>query len=234
MPPLRQQMLMTTVTTRSNRQGRARFAHLVLMSVLATNTVAVAQKQREPSKPDSHDHGPVTGSTSHTQAKPGAVAHIPDVEVLDQDGKTRRFYTDLVKGRVVIMNFIYTTCTAFCPMSGSNFSRLQALLGDRLGRDVHLISVTTDPVTDSPAKLKAWGERFKAKSGWTLVTGNKNEMTDLLRVLTGDGPSTGYHVGSVAIVNDLKGNRRRVYGLETPERLIRLTDELAQRPPLDR
>lgn len=203
---------------------------LLVLGVLGMTTAAMAQHQHEPAK--THNHGAVPARSPESLSGPSAAAFIPDVEVFDQDGKTRRFYTDLVQGRVVIINFIYTTCTSICPMSGRNFSRLQALLGERLGKDVHLISVTTDPATDSPAKLKAWAAKFNPKAGWTLVTGGKNEMTELLQVLTGDGPKTGYHVVSIAVINDPKGNQRRVYGLEAPEQLLKLTDELTQLPAL--
>ena len=77
---------------------------------------------------------------------------IPDLEVIDQYGKRMRFYTDLVKGKVVVINFIYTTCTYVCPLQGASFSRLQSALGDRIGKDVYLISVSTDPLTDSARK----------------------------------------------------------------------------------
>lgn len=202
---------------------------LLVICLLGMVNAIMAQHKHGQTK--THNHGSTQPGAPAHPAPPSASSFIPNVEVLDQDGKPRKFYTDLVSGRVVIINFIYTTCTSICPMSGNNFSRLQALLGDRLGKEVHLISVSTDPATDSPAKLKAWSERFHPRAGWTLVTGGKNEMNQLLQVLTGDGPKTGYHVVSIVAINDLKGNQRRIYGLELPEQLLKLTDELAQLPP---
>jgi protein SCO1/2 len=69
--------------------------------------------------------------------------------LVDQDGKRIDFYNDLVKGRVVAINFIYTTCNSICPMQGNQFARLQAMLGDRLGKDVLLISISADPETEA-------------------------------------------------------------------------------------
>jgi len=206
---------------------QARYS-LVVMIALGLTTALVGQQKNSP-KQAGHSGHDYTGAPA-SPADPKPRVSLPDLEVFDQNGRTRKSYTDLIKGRVVIINFVYTSCTAFCPMSGDNFSRLQTQLGERLGKDVYLMSVTTDPVTDTPDKLKTWGERFKARNGWTLVTGRKDSMTELLRVLTGDGPRTGYHVPGVVIVNDVRGNSRRVYGLEAPERLIKLTDELAQLP----
>lgn len=153
---------------------------------------------------------------------------IPDVNVQDQNGRTRKFYSDLVKDRVVVINFVFTSCKAICPQLGTTFSRLQNVLGERLGRDVFLISVSTDPETDSPARLKAWGEKFKAKDGWTLVTGQTAELTALLQTLTGDGPGKSMHSPSIVIVDEHKKTHRRAYGLETPERLVEMVDELVK------
>ncbi len=108
--------------------------------------------------------------------------NIPDVEVLDQDGNVRHFYTDLIKGKTVAINFIFTNCTTICPPLGATFARVQRELGDK-GKDVHFISVSVDPLTDTPERLKAWGAKFKAGAGWTFVTGNKPEIDQLLRAL---------------------------------------------------
>src|SRR6185503_18939342 len=79
---------------------------------------------------------------------------IPDIELLDQDGRKIHFYTDLGKGHTVAINFIFTTCTTICPPLGATFARVQKELGDRMGRDVRLISITVDPATDTPERLK--------------------------------------------------------------------------------
>ena len=85
---------------------------------------------------------------------------IPDVAVIDQDGKQFRFYSDLVKGKVVAINFVFTSCKAACPILGAGFAKLQATLDDRLGREVSLISVSVDPMVDRPERLKEWAARF--------------------------------------------------------------------------
>lgn len=151
---------------------------------------------------------------------------IPDVHVVDQNGRQRKFYSELVKDKVVIVNFVFTTCTAVCPRSGANFRQLQRLLGKRLGKDVFLISVSTDPEFDTPKKLKSWSAQFGAKKGWTLVTGKKQQITPLLRALTGDGLNKGYHDPKILIINDTNGAQRRLYGLEEPARVLKLAEEL--------
>src|ERR1700757_752900 len=81
---------------------------------------------------------------AHAQSIPGsqgeARQNIPDVELVDEDGKTVHLYSDLVRGRVAALSFIFTTCTTICPLIGANLGRLQTELARSLGRDIELIS----------------------------------------------------------------------------------------------
>jgi protein SCO1 len=207
---------------------RAISTRLLLICAGLSLIVAVTAQTITAQKMDhgSHVHSPP--AVSSAKSKPPERVSIPDVAVLDQDGRKQNFYTDLIKDKVVVINFVFTTCRAICPMSGANFSKLQTLLGERLGHDVFLISISTDPETDSPEKLKTWGERFKAKTGWTLITGEPKQIAGLLRVLKGDGLDKDYHVPSLFMVNDGKKRHRRAFGLEEPAVIIKMVDELAR------
>src|SRR5205085_5657262 len=109
---------------------------------------------------------------------------VPDVKLVDQDGRPVRFYTDLVKGQVVAMNFVFTSCGTICPPMGVNFAKLQKILGGRPdGKRVRLISVSIDPANDTPERLKAWATKFGAQPGWTLVTGDREEVNRLLKAM---------------------------------------------------
>ena len=152
---------------------------------------------------------------------------IPDVPVLDQDGKSLRFYSDLVKDRVVAVNFVFTTCTTICPPMGANFAKLQKLLGERSGRDVHLISVSVDPTTDTPERMKAWAQKFGAGPGWTLVTGDRAEITRLLKSLGVYTASISDHTPLVLLGNDGSHQWMRAYGLAAPAKLAELIDSMA-------
>jgi protein SCO1 len=149
---------------------------------------------------------------------------IPDLTLLDQDGGKIHFYSDLVKGKVVVINFVYTSCTAICPMMGKSFSGVQNLAGDRAGKDFHLISVTTDPETDTPKRLRAWGAKFGARPGWTLVTGEKSEIDQLLRALLGESAGKGVHTPIVLIGNDSRGTWTSSSGLTSPSNLMKVID----------
>lgn len=145
--------------------------------------------------------------------KPENKMVIPDVAVLDQEGNKLHFYTDLIKGKTVAINFIFTNCTTICPPLAATFARLQKEMGDKVGKEVHLISISVDPVTDTPERLKAWGARFKAGPGWTFVTGEKQEMDKLLNALGAAVSKREDHTPALIIGDDSKGVWTRTYGL---------------------
>ena len=151
--------------------------------------------------------------------------NIPDVELLDQDGRKINFYTDLVKGRTVVINFIFTTCTTICPPLGATFARVQKELGDKVGRDVRFISISVDPATDTPERLKAWGAKFHAGHGWTFVTGNKPQVDELLRALGASSARREDHSPTVLIGNDARGIWTRTYGLANTNQLVQIIDD---------
>ncbi|MFN0119408.1 MAG: SCO family protein [Blastocatellia bacterium] len=145
---------------------------------------------------------------------------VPEIMVLDHEGRKLNFYRDLVKGKTVAINFIFTTCTTVCPPMGATFAKVQTLLGER--EDVHLISISVDPVTDTPQRLKAWRAKFSTKPGWTLVTGDKANIDQLLKVLGGFVSRKEDHTPTVLIGNEASSNWTRAYGLAKPAQLVAL------------
>ena len=191
---------------------------LALMMLAAIQ--GAAQSQSEPSaKASCH-------SASHAKqtAKPKMV--IPDVAVLDQHGNALHFYTDLIKDKTVAINFIFTNCTTICPPLAATFARLQKEMGDKIGKDVHLISISVDPVTDTPERLKAWGAKFKAGPGWTFVTGEKQEMDKLLNALGAAVSKREDHTPAMIIGNDSKGVWTRTYGLAKINQIIGVINDV--------
>ena len=176
---------------------------------------------------------PVTAQHEHHAPAPAPEERaekldIPDVPLVDQEGRAVRFHTDLVKDRMVAVNFIFTTCTTVCPPMGATFGKLRELVKDRA--DVHLISVSVDPRTDTPERLKAWASKFGAGPGWTLVTGDTEQVKTLLKALGAYTASPAEHTPLVLVGNDLKGEWTRAYGLAPPAKLAELIDEAARNP----
>jgi protein SCO1/2 len=178
---------------------------LIVPMVLAVSLLAVAARAAMP------------------EAQPLEGLNIPDVPLVDQDGRPVHFYSDLVKGKVVAMSFVFTSCTTVCPPIGANFAKLQKLTA---GKDVHLISVSVDPAVDNPERLKAWAGKFGAGPGWTLVTGDRDEVVRLLKALGVYTATVSDHSPLVLLGNDARHRWMRAYGLAAPAKLAELIDQL--------
>jgi len=144
---------------------------------------------------------------------------IPNTRVLDQNGKQLNFYDDLIKGKLVAVNFIFTTCTTVCPPLTATFRKVQQTAAER-GVNLSLISVSVDPVVDTPERLRAYAEKFKAENGWTFVTGEKGEIDSLLQGLGVAVTNKDDHTPMILIGNDSIDYWTRAYGLSSPSTLI--------------
>ena len=142
-------------------------------------------------------------------------AQIPDVRIYDQDGKSHNFYRDLVKGKTVAINFIFTTCTGVCPPMTATFRRVQENLSPRSAA-VRLISISVDPTTDTPERLHEFATKFKAGPGWTFVTGDKTDIDAILRALGVAVANKNDHTPMILIGNERADYWTRVYGLSSP------------------
>ena len=194
---------------------------LVSVIILASMMLTVSAQSKSKSSAQSSCCHPPASAASEANAK-RAKMEIPDVAVLDQEGNKLHFYTDLIKDKTVAINFIFTNCTTICPPLAATFARVQKEMGDRVGRDVHFISISVDPLTDTPERLKAWGAKFKAGPGWTFVTGNKEQIDKLLYALGASVSRREDHSPTVIVGNDLKGVWTRTYGLARSAQLVGL------------
>ena len=155
-------------------------------------------------------------------------SQIPDVKVLDQNGQRLNFYTDLIKGRNVAINFIFTTCTNVCPVLTATFRRVQVEL-EKSQSDIKLISVSVDPTIDTPERLRDFAGKFKIGPGWTFVTGEKSNIDTLLRQLGAGVGNKNDHTSMILIGNDTANVWTRTYGLSSPTVLIKMMSDTANR-----
>jgi protein SCO1/2 len=107
---------------------------------------------------------------------PWGANYFPNVPLITQDGITVRLYDDLLKGKAVAINLIYTNCKDECPLETARLVQVQRLLGDRVGKDIFFYSISIDPQHDTPAVLKAYAEKFGVGPGWLFLTGNENDI----------------------------------------------------------
>ena len=172
-------------------------------------------------KADSEPAAPKSSAEAFSSTK------IPDAQVIDQNGKQLNFYTDLIKGKTVAINFIFTTCTTICPPLTATFKRVQQDAAAR-GLAVQLISVSVDPTTDTPERLRDFAAKFKAGPGWTFVTGDKTLVDSVLAALGAAVSNKNDHTPMILIGNDTSDYWTRAYGLTSPTKLVELIDGAAK------
>lgn len=151
---------------------------------------------------------------------------LHDLELLDQHGKTVRFKSDVVADRLVAITFTYSTCTTICPIYSALFTRLQELLGERMEREVVLVTMTLDPATDVPLRLKREAAKYRAKPGWFFLTGEKKNVDQVLKGLDAYFPDFTQHPPMALVGDGASGVWRRYNGFPQPEQLAAMLDEV--------
>src|SRR5271166_1360918 len=153
---------------------------------------------------------------------------LPDVVLVNQFGEKVHFVRDLVKDHVVAINTIFTTCTTICLPLGANFAKLSTLLQEGSGHDARLISISVDPATDTPERLRKWSTQFGPSRNWTLLTGPKPDVDRLLKSLSLFNPDIKNHSPVVILGNGITGEWSRGDGLTHPERLATALAKVTQ------
>jgi len=189
------------------------------------SAAAAQQPAKPPAPPDPHaGHG---ATAQKTHAPTAAEKYFSDVELINQDGQKVRFYTDVLKGKTVVVNAFFTTCTSVCPPMNRSMEKIQEALGDRVGKDVFLVSLTVDPATDTPARLKEYAAKFHARQGWTFLTGKKENLDWALYKLGQYVENKDDHKTIVIIGNEATGLWKKAFGMAKVEELIHLVKEVA-------
>jgi protein SCO1/2 len=194
--------------------------------------LAAANVAAEQGGPGHHQHEPTVEGAADPHAhhkamlnKPAAPARATEVDLLDrtlidQNGREVRFVSEVIGDRIVVMDFVYTSCTTVCPVLSAVFGQLQGRLGDRLGADVALVSVSVDPTRDTPQRLKAYAAKHKARPGWIWLTGPKRTMDEVLDGLGAYSPNFEDHPAMVLVGDGRTGKWSRFFGFPSPDRLM--------------
>lgn len=146
-------------------------------------------------------------------------SHFPNVTLITQDGKKVRFYDDLIKGKIVAIDLIYTSCEYACPLETARMAQVQKKLGDRVGSDIFFYSISIDPAHDTPEVLKAYMEKYHVGPGWTFLTGKKEDIDFLSKRLgLWSDPSINKdgHMPHLLIGNEATGQWIRGSALDNP------------------
>lgn len=159
-----------------------------------------------------------------------ALHYFTDVTLVNQYGEPMRLYSDLLQGKVVLINTVFTACTGMCPMLSSTIEKVQAHVGDRVGEDVHLISISVDPENDTPERLAELAERFHAERGWYFLTGEPENVELALRKLGQFTEDPEAHQGILIMGNEKTGLWKKAFGLAGAEKLIEIFDSVLHDP----
>src|SRR5262245_26423519 len=136
--------------------------------------------------------------------------YMPNLPVVTQDGKTLRFYDDVIKDKIVVIDFVYTNCPDICGLTTARLAQVQDKLGDAVGRDIFFVSLSVDPKRDTPEKLKEFADAFHVGPGWLFLTGKPEDMRAINAALGDRSTILSEHRQQIVPGNDAPGVRRRV------------------------
>ncbi|HEU4871101.1 MAG TPA: SCO family protein [Pyrinomonadaceae bacterium] len=198
------------------------FFILLILSIAVFTTAHAQTPAPKPAAPPApHDHSHMSKDTASAAEK-----YFTDVELTNQDGKKVRFYSDVLKGKTVVVNAFFTTCTSVCPPMNRNMEKIQEALGDRVGRDVFLVSITVDPENDTPARMKEYAKKFHAGAGWTFLTGKKENLDWALYKLGQYVENKDDHTTVFIIGNEPTGLWKKAFGMANVAELVQVVESV--------
>jgi protein SCO1/2 len=205
-----------------------RMRHTVTKRALAAiAALLLATGMAAASAADDHSKHMQHGQHGKNELAPGKVQiQLPDTVLTDQNGKAVRFKADAMADRLVAINFVYTTCTTVCPVQSALMADLQQRLGEHAGRDVSLISVSVDPLRDTPLRLKEFAARYKAGPGWRFLTGSRQAVDEVLKAFGVYTPNFADHPAAVLVGDPQTGVWVRYFGFPSTDQLLGRVKEL--------
>ena len=154
---------------------------------------------------------------------------LDELHLLDQDGKSWRLYEDLIRGRIVVINFIFTGCVTVCPPQTALLRQLRQQL-DADSRDVLLLSLTVDPLHDQPQQLREFANRYNialgAEHNWLMLTGSMRDMARALAAFDANSISPSEHPALLWVGNEPLQRWTRTSSLNPAQTLLRLINEV--------
>lgn len=176
--------------------------------------------------------GLVTAQAQQAAAEqPAAHKYFSDVQLVNQDGEKMRLYSDLLQGKTVIINSFFATCQGSCLPLSRNLQKVQEALGERLGKDALIISISVDPKVDTPTALKAYAKKLQAKPGWYFLTGDKANVEFALKKLGQFVESKEAHLNIFIIGNERTGMWKKAFGLAKSEDIVKVVESVINDQP---
>ncbi len=192
---------------------------LLVSALVLSSSVAAAEDH-------SHHHHPPP--QQQAAEKPAAVqVKYADTALLDQSGKQVKLKSDVFGDKLVVIDFAYTSCTTVCPVLTALLAQVQTQLGERVGKEVQLVTITVDPARDTPARLKEYAAKHGVKPGWTWLTGPTGTVNDVLKGFGAYAPNFEDHPPLVLVGDARSGNWTRFFGFSDPKDIVAKVDELS-------
>ena len=191
-------------------------------AALGSLAIPSASAADNPHEHHQHHAAPATDNAAST-----VEVTLHDLELVDQYGQPGNFRRDVIGERIAVINFVYTRCTTVCPVASAIFAQVQKKLGARLGDEVVLVSLSVDPVTDRPARLRAYAQKHNAGAGWIWLTGDKPSMDEVLEGLGAYTPNYEDHPAMVLVGDGDSGQWKRLFGFPSPDKIIEEIGALA-------
>lgn len=188
---------------------------VVAIFVLCVGVSSVVAQEPKPAAPP-----------PNAAAESSAHKYFTDVVLLNQNGEKMRLYSDLLQGKVVIINSFFATCTGSCLPLTRNLEKLQTALGPRMGKEVNIISISVDPTVDTPASLKAYAKKVNAGPGWYFLTGSKESVDFALKKIGQFVDNKESHLNVFIIGNERTGLWKKAFGLAQSDELMKIVDSV--------
>jgi protein SCO1/2 len=202
-----------------NLRPRINFGVVMLSIVLGASLTAQAQQ-------------PAASLPADAAAQVSAAQkYFTDVQLVNQNGEKMRFYNDLLRNKVVIINSFFATCTGSCLPLNRNLEKVQEALGDRMGKDVHIISISVDPAVDTPANLKEYAKKLHARPGWFFLTGTKQDVDFALKKIGHFVDQKESHLNVFIIGNERTGLWKKAFGLAASDNLMKVVESVINDVP---
>ena len=194
----------------------------LLRAVLLTVAVVSISEVAVPAQP---------AKDTQTEGQAAAAKYFPNLVLRTQHNQPVHFYEDLLKGKVVLINFIFTSCSGVCGPMTANLARAQSYLSEHVGKDVVMISISVDPAVDTPDVLRKYADKFKAKPGWYFLTGDKKNVDWVLYKLGGYVEDRQQHTSVLIIGNEVTGEWLKLNAMATPTDIASAVTKLLDSKP---
>ena len=202
---------------------------IMALAALAGPARAQSSAPQQP-KPPAQPEGaapPAAGEKSAAQK------WFTDVELVNQDGERMRLYSDVIKNHVVVVNAFFATCQGSCLPMNHNLEKLQEAFRGRMGKDLFIISISVDPTTDTPARLKEYAKKLNAVPGRLFITGKKENVDWALYKLGQYVEQKEQHTNIFIIGNETTGLWKKAFGLANSDELAKIVESVLTDKPAE-